>query len=175
MIRTPPGTAGVNAAGASPVPSRTEAAELHLIVRIGTERFALPVAFVDEAIDAPEISWVPRAREGLLGELLYRDRTVSAYDAGWAFGVPRTTEAGTALVLRDGDARVAVVVDDVIDLLRVEQQSIRPVPPGPAADGLLRAICLLGETGRELLGLVRVEALLSRVGGRESVGSGRPR
>lgn len=172
MIRTPSGTAAVGRAGAAALAPGADGAELHLVVRVGPERFAFPVTGVDEAIDAPRISWVPQARAGLLGELHYRDRTVSAYDAGWAFGVPRITEGGTALILRDGDARVAVVVDDVEDLHLVTQESLRPVPAGADANGLLRAVRFLTASGSGLLALVRVEALLARIGRRGAAAGG---
>lgn len=167
MIGTPGGTVVVRGA-AAPAAGVDERAELHLIVRVGPERFAFPAAAVEEVIDAPSIAWVPRAREGLLGELLYRDRTVSAYDAGWAFDVPRGAGAGAAIVLRDGEERLAIVVDDVDDLLLVDQASVRPVPAGPDAAGLLRGLRFLADGGPGLLGLVRVDALLARVGRRGS-------
>ena len=171
MIRTPAGTTSVGGGATGAVPRSDDRAELHLIVRVGPERFAFPVAALDEVVDAPVIAWVPRAREGLLGELLHRDRTVSAYDAAWAFDVPRPPGAGTALVLRDDEARVALVVDDVDDLLLIEQGSVQPVPAGPDAAGLLRGIRFVPGDGRGLLGLVRVDALLARVGRRGSARS----
>ena len=144
---------------------------LHLVARVGTERFAFPVAQVDEVIDAPGISWVPGARGGLLGQLDLRDRTLSAYDGAWALGIRRDAAAaanaaggvGTALVLRDRNERVALVVDDAEDLRMVEPQSVRAVPGGADAEGVLRGVCIASERDRRLVGLVRVSALFARV------------
>jgi chemotaxis signal transduction protein len=132
----------------------------HVVVRVGTERFAFRVGDVEEAMDAPLLTPVPLAPAGLLGQMRYRDRTVRAFDAAWMFGVARRGGAGTALVFRAGSERMGLLVDDVEDLAEVAPGDVRPVPPGADAEGLLRGVCLA--TDGRVVALVRTAAMVAR-------------
>jgi chemotaxis signal transduction protein len=136
---------------------------LHVVVRVGPERFAFPVSDVDEARDMPDLSWAPGASGGFVGQLLCRDRNVSAYDAGWALGVARDGLSAGALVLRHGTIRVAMVVDDVEDLVMVEPQWLRRVPGGADADSVLSGVYRAPRRQGGLVSIVRVPAFLSHV------------
>jgi chemotaxis signal transduction protein len=133
---------------------------LHIVVRVGAESFAFPVSHVDEAVDAPAIEWVPTAPPGMLGQMMHRDRTVPAWDAGWAFGVERTGGAGAAIVLRDGPHRFALVVDDVADTARLELEGVRAAPAGTDVNGILSGVCFSSAARRSLVNVVRVESLM---------------
>jgi chemotaxis signal transduction protein len=179
MNRVPPGGSRVSGGRpvlAAPPPPVTE---LYLVTRVGTECFAFPVAQVEEVVDAPSVSWVPGAPDGLLGQMRYRDRTVRAYGAGWAFGVQPRTEAGTgsgtALMLRAGELRVAVVVDEAEDLQMVPSETVRAAPLGTDPEGVLRGVCFATGRGRELVSLVRVDALVARATAGKSLVSGNAR
>ncbi len=154
------------------------AARLHIIVRVGGEEFAFPVADVEEALDAPAVEWVPVAPPGMLGQLRHRGRMVSAWDARWAFGLSRDgpdarqATARAALVLRDGVRRLALLVDDVVEIARVEPESVQAVPDGADSDGALSGVCLAGRGGNALVNLVRVEALVARASSQVTLGSG---
>ncbi len=143
---------------------------LHIVVRVGAELFALPVAHVEEAIDAPVIEWVPVVPNGMLGQLPHRGRLISVWDAGWTFGLPRSAAtAGAALVLRDGTRRVGLVVDDLTEIVRIEPADLRVVPGSTDADGLLSGVCFSGDDGHPLLNVVRVEAVTSLLFSRGSL------
>ena len=146
---------------ASAMREHAAASPLHVVALVGGERFAFPVTDVEEAIDAPQIDSVPGAARGLAGQLRYRDRTVSAFDGGWALGVPRTADGGTALILRDGARRLAVMVDDVDDLTSFASDAVHAVPAGTDSDGILSGVWLAGAA--QLVGLVNTEALLIRL------------
>jgi chemotaxis signal transduction protein len=135
---------------------------LHIVANVGGERFAFSVSHVEEAVDAPTVEWVPVAPAGMLGQLMHRGHMVSAWDAGWAFHLPRAATAGAALVLRDGSRRIAIVVDDVIEMARIESADLREVPGSADLDGVLSGVCLAkkgGATRENLVNVVRVEAL----------------
>ena len=140
---------------------RTVSRALHVIARVGGERFAFPVADIEEAIDAPQIDWVPGAGRGLAGQLRYRDRTVSVFDGGWALGIARTAFGGTALILRDGARRLALMVDDVDDLTSFAANAVHPVPAGTDGDGVLSGVWLADAA--QLVGLVNTESLVIRL------------
>lgn len=178
MNRVPPSVSRVSGsrpALAAPPP----VTELYLVARLGTECFAFPARQVEEVVDAPRVSWVPGAPDGLLGQMRYRDRTVGAYAAGWLFGVQPATEvgtgSGTAVILRAGELRVAVVVDDAEDLQLVPWETVRAVPLGTDPEGILRGVCFAAGRGPDLVSLVRVDALVARATAGEALVSGSAR
>lgn len=115
---------------------------MHVVARVGAERFAFRVADAEEAIDRPRLLRVPNAPAGLVGQFEHRGRMVSAFDAGWMFDVEREPSAETALVLRVADDRLALLVDDVEDLTALDTDAVRPTPAGADPAGLLRGVCL---------------------------------
>jgi chemotaxis signal transduction protein len=137
---------------------------LHILVRVGPERFAFPVSNVEEVMDAPTVEWVPVAPAGMLGQLKHRDRMLSAWDAGWAFGLERGAGAGAAIVIRDDARRIALIVDDVVDVSRLEPGGVRAVPAGADSAGVLSGVCIPADGGGVLVNVVRVESLMASLG-----------
>jgi len=135
----------------------------HIVIRVGAERFALPATVVHELIDAPAVTWVPGGGAGVLGQLRYRFRTVTAFDAAGALGVPRGDGPGAALILRDAARRIAIIVDDVEDLVNVEPSRVLPLPPGTDPDGLLAGVYIWEGAANVLVSVVRGEPFLARV------------
>jgi chemotaxis signal transduction protein len=133
---------------------------LHIMARVGAERFAFPAAAVEQALDAPSIEWVPSAPAGMLGQLAHRGRMISAWDAGQLFHIA-AARGGAALVLRDGTRRRALVVDDVTEMARVEPADMRGAPAGSDPDGVLAGVFLQAAegTGGALVNVVDVDVL----------------
>jgi chemotaxis signal transduction protein len=148
------------------VPTSNELNEPYIVARVGGERFGFATRDVEEALDAPAVGWVPVARHGLLGQMRHRSHTVSAFDGGWMFGLTRRARGEdtpeTALILRDGDRRLALIVDDVEDMCTIDMQAVRPVPRGADVDGVLRGVVFAPAPLEGLLSLVRVAALIDR-------------
>jgi chemotaxis signal transduction protein len=145
-----------------PAADRVEGEGLYVVARVGDERFAFPVGQVEEAVDAPEIELVPAMPEGMLGQLAHRGRRLVAWHAGWAFRLGIADGAAptrVALVLRDGPRRVALVVDDVLAMARIDPADLLAVPEGADVDGVLGGVCLLAERGDALVNVVRVDVL----------------
>jgi len=154
--------------------TRAAGGAMHVVARVGVERFAFRVEDVEEVIDAPVLIAVPNAQPGLSGQFSHRDRTVSAYDSAWAFGIARRGGAGTALVLRVAGDRTALIVDDVDDLTFLDPGALRPTPAGADPSGLLRGVCLPpSDAGvRNLLGVVNTVAMVARVSARPARDAG---
>ena len=148
---------------------------LHVVVPVGDEAFAFPVSHVEEAIDAPSVEWVPVAPAGMLGQMAHRGRMVGAWDARWAFRLVGPAAAGAALVLRDGPRRVALVVDDVMEMTRMDPAEVRAVPAGADRDGVLSGVWVDAQGGRALVNIVRVEALAALVSQHGTFGEGMAR
>jgi chemotaxis signal transduction protein len=104
----------------------------------------------------------------MLGHTAHRDRMVGAWDAGWLFRFAAPATAGAALLLRDGDRRIALVVDDVTEMVRIAPADVRATPPGADADGVLSGVWFrprrrVGRAGTPLVNVVRVDALAALV------------
>jgi chemotaxis signal transduction protein len=151
----------------SATPALSAERALHIVVRVGTERFAFPVSHVVEALDAPALEWVPVAPPGMLGQLPHRGRMLAAWDAAWAFGLAGSgtgaARTRAALVLRDGRRRVALVVDDVVEMARIEPGDVHAVPGGADVDGVLSGVCFVKGGDTPLVSVVRVESLAALV------------
>ena len=120
-------------------------AERLLLARIGTETFAFPLAEVIEATEAVEVTPLSLLPTGVVGQCVYRDRLLPVIDGGALLGVRRTAATGVMLVIVVAGERVALWVDDVVDMVTLEAHRLRAVPAGNGAAGaLLRGVVDLG-------------------------------
>jgi chemotaxis signal transduction protein len=115
-----------------------------LLVRVGDERFAFPLAGIIEAVDAPVITRVALPPAGVIGQCSHRGRLLPVLDLGALLGVARSGGAGALLVLDADGERAALLVDDVLDALVTDASMRRPVPlTGANAAGLLDGVLAL--------------------------------
>jgi purine-binding chemotaxis protein CheW len=127
-----------------------------LVFRVGTERFAIELAAVEEAIELPSVHHLPEMPDHLLGVFELRGRLVPVYSPLRVLRVALTHEAAAVLVLRAGEKRLGLAVDDVDDVLTIDGSSVRRAPIPDNEDNVL-----LGVIRREadLLALVDAESL----------------
>jgi chemotaxis signal transduction protein len=136
-----------------------------LLVRLGDERFAFPLAGVIEAVDSPVVTPLALPPAGVVGQCSHRGRLLPVLDLGALLGVPREGGAGALLVLDAEGERAALLVDDVLDALESAPSQRRPVPAtGANAAGLLDGVLALpsGLAGSVDLGVLRA-TILSRL------------
>lgn len=133
-----------------------------LVARVGGERFAFPLADVIEVAEAPAIVPVALAPDGMAGQCVHRDRLLPVLDAGVLLGVPRAGDAGSAgggvlLLIETSGGRVALRVDDAVDMVTLEERHWRALPAsGASAAAMLSAVLHL-EGG--IAGAVEMDAL----------------
>ena len=121
--------------------------ERFLLARIGRETFAFPLADVLEATDATDVSPLALLPPGVAGQSVYRDRLLPVIDSGTLLGVTRSAPKGVLLVIKVDEDRVALWVDDVVDMVTVDPQRLRAVPTGGGGAGaMLRGVVELGGT-----------------------------
>lgn len=124
-----------------------------LLVRVGAERVALPLAAVRELVDAPTLLPVPMAPAAVRGQLSLRGQHIPVLALAALLEIPSGSvaasasaaelpTAGVALVM--ADEGYALAVDDVVDVLDPGDQSLRPVPAGADRQGTIRALLHLG-------------------------------
>jgi purine-binding chemotaxis protein CheW len=112
----------------------------HLLVfRVGRELFGVELITVEEALDMPALHRLPEMPEGMLGVFTLRGSLVSVFAPYQSLGVP-CEHPTTAVVFCGGDRRVALVTDDVDDVMVVDLRSVREAPGARAADGALLGI-----------------------------------
>ena len=157
---------GVGADVAGPASPRRVAGDQHrvLLARVGGERFALPLRDLREAVDAPRLTPVALAPEGLAGQTPYRGRLLPVFDAGVLFGVPREGGPGALLVLESESGAFGLWVDDVEDMVSAPRRAWRALPADAGkATNVLRALLAL-EDG--IAALVDVALVRSTVAAR---------
>ena len=96
-----------------------------LIVRIGSERFALDMHRVIEVVDATALEHVPQLGDAALGLVTWRGRAHTVWSTTRTLRAT-VDRADTAVFLRE-DPPVAFAVDDVEDIVTVPGTHVRPL------------------------------------------------
>jgi purine-binding chemotaxis protein CheW len=124
---------------------------LHLLVGIGDERYALPIQEVGEVAPVGELTPVPGAPRAVMGVQNLRGRVVAVVDLGAVLGTSTPAARRAVVVVEDAGDPVALAVDTVVDVGRVDAQ------PGEDMDAPLTGSAVV--EGR-LVGVVDVRAAL---------------
>ncbi len=136
------------------------------VLRVGAESYALDLKRVDEILNVPALTPLPKAPSFLEGVVRLRGEVLPVVDARRRLGVASsaqtsTTPSGKArrtermLVCRVGRRRVGLLVDAVMQVRRVERSALKPAP--------LNVAHVLGVTGEgaQLTLLLDLKALLT--------------
>jgi purine-binding chemotaxis protein CheW len=127
-----------------------------LVFRVGTERFAIDLGAVEEAIELPSVHHLPEMPDHLLGVFELRGRLVPIYSPERVLRVALAREAAAVLVLRSRDKRLGLAVDDVDDVLTIDGGAVRRAPIPDNEDNVLLGVI---RRGTDLLALVDAESL----------------
>jgi chemotaxis signal transduction protein len=111
-----------------------------LLVRAGSELFALDLRDALEAVEMPEVSPVPAMRDGMLGVFPLRDELVPVYSPEGVLRLAGAGRYGVALVLRAGARRIAVALDDVDDVIQVDLTQLQRPSGLEAGDRVLLGV-----------------------------------
>jgi purine-binding chemotaxis protein CheW len=115
----------------------------HLLVRVGGERYALPIYDVVEVARIGGLTPVPGAPHALLGVQNLRGQVVPVVDLGAVVGMPRSEERGAIVFVDDAGEPAGLAVDvllDVADLVAEESES----PDGPLLGSVMVDGALVG-------------------------------
>ena len=107
--------------------------------RVGSERFALRLSEVEEAVESPVLHPLPEMRRGLLGVCALRGRLVPVYAPSQPLGVRLDTPT-VALVLAGLARPLAIAVDDVEDVFTLTAAELRGAPGTDDPDGVLLGV-----------------------------------
>ncbi|AWN54058.1 chemotaxis protein CheW [Methylobacterium sp. 17Sr1-1] len=122
----------------------------YLLVAIAGTGCALPQRAVREILPLPRLWRPPGAPGALAGFLNLAGSAVPVLDLAVLFGLGRPVTAQAALyrhlVLLHGEAPLALLVDRVADVVRVEAGQVRPVADEATLNGCVAAEIRLGDT-----------------------------
>ena len=131
-----------------------------LVVRIGRERFAVPLEAVDELVESPQLRTVPGAPDALLGLFTLGHATLPLYSPSAILGTEPLGER-VALVMRGGRSRIALAVDDADDVIRVSLTDVLEAPRTGRHDDVVLGV--LWSEG-DLLTLLDARAVVASYG-----------
>jgi purine-binding chemotaxis protein CheW len=121
----------------------------YLLVDVAGTGCALPRRAVREILPLPRLWRPPGAPGALAGFLNLAGSAVPVLDLAVLFGLGRPVSAQAApyrhLVLLHGEAPLALLVDRVADVVRVEADRVRPVADAATLNGCIGAEIRLGD------------------------------
>lgn len=119
-------------------PITADDGERFVVVRIGTQWYAAPVAEVREIVTLPPVTEVPGAGRGVRGVVLLRGAVVTLVDPRAALGesddVGDDARAMALAVDHDGE-RIALRVDEVARILVIPHSCVEAAQELPCAAG----------------------------------------
>ncbi len=107
-----------------------------VVCALGAEQYGLPVEQVREILRYAEPRPVTSELPSMRGVIGLRGRLVPVHDLAVLLGLPDLTvgapqPATAKLVIVDGgEEPAALLVDDVVEVLRVDEAQLEPVPSG---------------------------------------------
>ena len=134
--------------------------EIQLVAfRVGPQEFALDILQVERILRYERPAPLPKAPAFLEGVVRYDDGAVAVVDLRKRLELPDPVREETRLVVLNlEDQRVAVVVDEVLEVMRVDSTTI--TPPSPVVRGLaapyIAGIITLGNRTIVLLNVSRL-------------------
>jgi purine-binding chemotaxis protein CheW len=96
---------------------------------VGPATYAIGIEHVQEIVIPARLSPLPEAPLGLIGAVDHRGEVVPILDLALRLGFERTTHPKRKWILvRIGGRLLGVVVAQVFEVFRVDQQALRPAP-----------------------------------------------
>jgi len=138
--------------------------------RIGGEDYALDIMRVREIIHPLPVTPVPRSPAFVEGVIRLRGDVIPVVDVRKRFGLPTApaTRASRFLVVTVARQRLALVVDEVCEVVRLPRSEIRPAPGlmGSRGPRFFLGVCgggevVRGSPGRRGAGAGRLRLLLN--------------
>jgi purine-binding chemotaxis protein CheW len=123
---------------------------IHVLVRVGTEAYALPVESVLEVAEPGAITPVPGASASVLGVRNLRGQVLPVFNLAAVLGVQADRTQPRLLVAEDNGRRAGFTIDEVRDV------GTLPEPTDTSDSTLLAGASL---TAEGLVGVIDVPAL----------------
>ncbi|MGN6104491.1 MAG: chemotaxis protein CheW [Kofleriaceae bacterium] len=119
-----------------------------VIVRVSSVSCALPVGVVVETMRPLPIAPLADAPAGVIGTSVVRGAAIPVLDLAAVLGAPAGAR-GRFVVVRVGERRVALLVDEVVDVRAVPPDDLAAIPP-LLRDAARDVVARIGALDREL-------------------------
>ena len=102
-----------------------------IVLRVGQERYALPIDSVHEVTKLASVAVVPGAGNSAVGIINWHGELVMAYGLAPLIGIDADENATgrKVVVLRGGEPGLALVVDSVEHVVEIDVVALQPVDP----------------------------------------------
>ena len=135
----------------------------HVVFRIGTERYGLPLAAVREVVPPSTMSLVPRAPPAVRGIMNLRGRVVTVVELAALLGLApgEAPDGGKVLILDRGRRDLGLLVTAIDGIHALEDVTPAPGEALASVKGVARqangAVTVLDADGleKQIVGLVR--------------------
>jgi len=97
-----------------------------LIFRLGGEWFGLEICRVQEVVETPELDYIPRAPEWLLGAMNLHGQIVPVLDLASYLQIVSLVPPGRTVVLASAIATLALGVSDIFRIVGFEEEAFLP-------------------------------------------------
>jgi purine-binding chemotaxis protein CheW len=117
--------------------------------RVGGEEYVVDLKRVREVVNPLPVRPVPRAPEAIEGVVDLRGEVIPVVDVRRRFGleaVPASRKARLLVVRIEGRV-LALLVDAVLEVMRIPRSAIRPAPSLPGSEGPRLFLGACGGTG----------------------------
>ena len=129
---------------------------VHVRLRLGRERYALPIEHVLEVAELGTLSAVPGAGSAVLGIRNLRGQVLPVFDLARVLAIAGDTRARRVVVAEHGGRQAGLAVDDVTDVGELASEAEET-----QAEYLAGAVLEDGE----LVGILDVERLFGSLAG----------
>ncbi len=129
---------------------------------LGGQMYALPIECVQEIQQIVRFAEVPDVSPAILGMVNLRGEVIPAVDLRTIVGIPAVefTIDTPMVICRTDDGAVAVVVDEVDDVVDLPEGCVQPAPPMHSLASRMLGVCRF-EKG--MVFLLDIDALLEPV------------
>lgn len=144
-----------------------------LLFKLGTkQRFGINVFKVQEVIQCPSLTQIPRSHSVVCGIAHLRGKTIPVMDLAMAIGARPMERNGTGyVVITEYNRSIQGFLVSAVDrIVNMGWSQMKPPPKGTEREGYLTAVT---EIDNELVEIIDVEKVMKEViGGTESVSEG---
>ncbi len=115
--------------------------------KIGKEEYGIEILKVQEILKIPHITLLPKAADFILGVIDLRGKVLPIVDMSRRFGMSTNTssDSARAIVVSINQKEVALAIDSVSHVIKVDTDEIEPPPP-----------IVKGISGKYIVGVAKV-------------------
>ncbi len=144
--------------------------ELLLFKLLGNQRFGINVFKVQEVIQCPPLTQIPKSHSVVRGVAHLRGKTIPVLDLSMAIGLPSLQEgSGNYVIVTEYNRTIQGFLVGTVDrIINIGWEQVKAPPKGSGNDGYLTAVI---EVDGELIEVIDVEKVMKEVIGAEEEAS----